>query len=153
EQGSYDEAYYYYFSVPEESEYLAEALYEASWSMYQKGELEASRAFIDEFDRAFPRSPLRAEVAILRAQLDLRTCAFDRARDGAGTIVSVYAPMLARVSAARRDPTRAGALVQRLLAPSAALGSGSDDDGAIVGLLKLDARFRELAGLARDLDA
>jgi tetratricopeptide (TPR) repeat protein len=152
EQGSYDEAYYFYFSVPEESEYLAEALYEASWSMYQKGELDAARAFIDQFDRLFPRSPLRAEVAILRAHLDLRSCAFDRARSGAGAIVGEYAPMLARVATARRDPARAGALVERLLAPPGA-GPTGDEDGELVALLKVDARFRELATLARSLDA
>jgi len=151
EQGGYDEAYYFYFSVPEESEYLAEALYEASWSMYQKGELDAARAFIDEFDRLFPRSPLRAEVAILRAHLDLRSCAFDRARSGAGDIVQLYAPMLERVAQARKDPARAGALLERLLQPG--LGPTSDEDGELVALLKVDARFRELAALARSLDA
>jgi hypothetical protein len=151
EQGRYDEAYYFYFSVPEESEYLAEALYEASWSMYQKGELDAARAFIDQFDRLFPRSPLRAEVAILRAHLDLRSCNFDRARSGAGDIVRDYAPMLARVGAARRDPVRTGTLLEQLLAPG--FEPSRDDDGELVALLKVDARFRELAALARSLDA
>jgi hypothetical protein len=119
--------------------------------MYQKGELDAARAFIEQFDRLFPRSPLRAEVAILRAHLDLRSCAFDRARSGAGEIGRDYAPMLARVAAARRDPARAGALVERLLVP--APGPSSDEDGALVALLKVDARFRELAALSRSLDA
>jgi hypothetical protein len=151
EQARYDEAYYFYFSVPEESEYLAEALYEASWSMYQKGELDAARAFIDQFDRLFPRSPLRAEVAILHAHLDLRSCGFDRARSGAAEIVRDYAPMLERVAAARKDPARAGALLERLLAPGP--GPTRDDDGELVALLKVDARFRELAALARSLDA
>jgi hypothetical protein len=148
EQSTYDEAYYFYFSVPEESEYLAEALYEASWSMYQKGEFEASRAFIDQFDQLFPRSPLRAEAAILRAHLDLRSCAFDKARSGAATIVQLYAPLLERVAAVKRDPRRAGALVDRLLG-----GSAADDDAELAALLKLDARFRELAALSRDVDA
>jgi hypothetical protein len=150
EQGSYDEAYYFYFSVPEESEYLAEALYEASWSMYQRGELDAARAFIAEFDRLFPRSPLRAEVAILHAHLDLRSCAFDRARAGAGEIARQYAPILARVAAARRDPARAGALLERLLAQD--VRPASDADGDLLALLKVDARFRELAAWARGLD-
>ena len=47
EQDRYDEAYYFYFSVPEDSERLAEALFEAAWSMYQKGEVRAARAFVE----------------------------------------------------------------------------------------------------------
>jgi hypothetical protein len=148
EQSSYEEAYYFYFSVPEESEYLAEALYEAAWSMYQKGEFEASRAFVDQFEQLFPRSPLRAEAAILRAHLDLRSCGFDRARSGAATIVQLYAPMLERVSAVRRDPRRSGALVERLLG-----GAGNEEDAELAALLKLDGRFRDLAALSRDVDA
>ncbi len=55
ERDRYDEAYYFYFSVPEDSDRLAEALFEAAWSMYQKGEVRAARAFVDSFDRSLPR--------------------------------------------------------------------------------------------------
>ena len=55
EQDRYDEAYYFYFSVPEDSERLAEALFEAAWSMYQKGEVRAARAFVEAFDQRLPR--------------------------------------------------------------------------------------------------
>ena len=58
EQGKYDDAYYFYFRVPEDSDRLPDALFEASWSMFQKGEYEAAGAFIDQFDRMFPSSPL-----------------------------------------------------------------------------------------------
>ena len=53
EQGKYDDAYYFYFRVPEDSERLPDALFEASWSMFQKGEYEAAGAFLDQFDRSF----------------------------------------------------------------------------------------------------
>ena len=43
EQDRYDEAYYFYFSVPEDSEHLGEALFEAAFSMYQKGEADAAK--------------------------------------------------------------------------------------------------------------
>src|SRR5207245_1737972 len=75
EQGKYDEAYYFYFQVPEDSEKLPDALFEAAWSMFQKGEWEASRALLDQFDRLFPHSALQPESAVLRANLDLKTCA------------------------------------------------------------------------------
>ena len=56
EQGKYDDAYYFYFRVPEDSERLPDALFEASWSMFQKGEYEAAGAFLEEFDRIVPAS-------------------------------------------------------------------------------------------------
>jgi len=80
EQGKYDDAYYFYFRVPEDSERLPEALFEAAWSMFQKGEYEAARAFIEEFDKSFPGSPLGPDVLLLRAMIDLKSCRFDRVR-------------------------------------------------------------------------
>src|SRR5262249_28512521 len=38
EMGEYDDAYYHYFQIPDDSGYLPDALFEASWSMYQKRE-------------------------------------------------------------------------------------------------------------------
>ena len=95
---------------------LAEALFEAAWSMYQKGEVRAARAFVDSFDRAFPDSPLRPEVALLRANLALRSCAFDGARAEAAALVSTYEPLQKRVAAAAADPALARVLTGRLLA-------------------------------------
>jgi hypothetical protein len=153
EQDQYDAAYYYYFSLPEESEYLAEALFEASWSMFQKGELDAARNFIDQFERLFPRSPLRAEVSILRANLDVRSCAFDRARSGANQVIQTYRPILADVSRLLADDKRRPQLIDRLMARPAVLGTATDQDGEILSLLKLDSRFRGLHQMINDIDA
>jgi tetratricopeptide (TPR) repeat protein len=153
EQDRYDAAYYYYFSLPDESEYLAEALFEASWSMFQKGELDAARNFIDQFERLFPRSPLRAEVAILRANLDVRSCAFDRARHGANQVIETYKPLLADVGKLLVDSQRRPQLIDRLMARPAVLGTASDQEGEILTLLKLDNRFRGLHQMINDIDA
>jgi tetratricopeptide (TPR) repeat protein len=153
EQDQYDAAYYYYFSLPDESEYLAEALYEASWSMFQKGELDAARNFIDQFERLFPRSPLRAEVAILRANLDVRSCAFDRARTGANKVIDTYRPMLKDIDKLLVDAHRRPELIDRLMARPAVLGTASDHDGEILTLLKLDGRFKTLHQMINDIDA
>ena len=125
EQDRYDEAYYFYFSVPEDSDRLAEALFEAAWSMYQKGEVRAARAFVDSFDRTFPDSPLRPEVALLRANIALRSCAFDGARAEAAALVSTYEPLQKRVAAAAADPALARVLTRRLLTrPAGSAGHG-----------------------------
>ena len=133
ERDRYDEAYYYYFSVPEDSERLAEALFEAAWSMYQKGEVRAARAFVDSFDVNFPASPLRPEVALLRANIALRSCAFDGARAEAAALVSTYEPLQKRVAAAAADPRLARALTARLLQRPASHPATADHGRAAAG--------------------
>ena len=153
ERDRYDEAYYFYFSVPEDSDRLAEALFEAAWSMYQKGEVRAARAFIDSFDRAFPDSPLRPEVALLRSNVALRSCAFDGARAEAAALVSTYEPLQKRVAAAAADPALARVLTSRLLARRPDQPATGDADGRLLALLKLDDRFGGLAALLRETEA
>ncbi len=152
EQDRYDEAYYFYFSIPDESEHLAEALFEAAHSMYQKGENDAARAFVDQFERLFPSSPLRAEVAILRANLDLKSCAFDRSRAAVAAVVGTYQPIVDGLAVLRKDQARRNALVDRLLDPAATLGPSGDQDQELLSLLKLDGRFGTLHDMAKAID-
>ncbi len=137
EQGKYDDAYYFYFRVPEDSERLPDALFEASWSMFQKGEYEAAGAFLDQFDRSFPKSPLAPDVLLLHAMIDLKSCAFDKTRNELEEIVRVYKPIEAEVAALIKNPDRRRALYKRLLSKQQ-IGAASDP---IVELLKIDGRF------------
>ena len=137
EQQKYDDAYYFYFRVPEDSERLPDALFEASWSMFQKGEYEAAGAFIDQFDRLFPTSPLAPDVLLLHAMIDLKSCAFDRVRAELDTLVKTYVPIQTEVAALLKDPGRRRALYRRLLAKDR-IGGQSD---RVVELLKIDSRF------------
>ena len=41
---------------------------------------EIERAFIEQFDRSFPASPLAPDVLLLKAMIDLKSCRFDRVR-------------------------------------------------------------------------
>jgi tetratricopeptide (TPR) repeat protein len=153
EQGRYDDAYYFYFRVPEESERLPDALFEAAWSMFQKGEYQAARAFIEQFDRAFPSSPLGPDVLLLRAMIELKSCRFDQVRAHLGALVDRYAPLEAEVSRLIAEPDHRRTLYRRLLARDA-LGRERDP---IVELLKLDPRFYRyvtyLTSLDREADA
>jgi tetratricopeptide (TPR) repeat protein len=137
EQQKYDDAYYFYFRIPEDSDRLPDALFEASWSMFQKGEYEAAGAFIDQFDRLFPRSPLAPDVLLLHAMIDLKSCAFDRVRTELDTLVKTYVPIQAEVAALIKDPGRRRALYRRLLSRDR-IGREGD---RVVELLKIDSRF------------
>jgi tetratricopeptide (TPR) repeat protein len=137
EQGKYDDAYYFYFRVPEDSDRLPDALFEASWSMFQKGEYEAAGAFLEQFDRSFPKSPLAPDVLLLHSMIDLKSCRFDRVRAELEELVRVYKPVEAQVATLLKDPGRRRQLYQRLLGKQQ-IGTARDP---VVELLKIDAKF------------
>ena len=151
EQGKYDDAYYFYFRVPEDSERLPDALFEAAWSMFQKGEYEAAGAFIDQFDRMFPKSPLGPDVLLLHAMIDLKSCQFEKVRERLDLLVKTYVPIEQEVAALIKDPGRRAVLYRRLLSKSE-IGHPTD---RVVELLKIDSRFYRyysyLAALDREV--
>ncbi len=151
EQGKYDDAYYFYFRVPTDSDRLPDALFEASWSMFQKGEYEAARAFLDEFDHDFHTTPLAPDVMLLHAMIDLKSCQFDRVKQTLATFVATYGPIEARVAELLKDPGQRGALYRRLLGKQS-IASPPDP---IAELLKVDPRFYKFTGdiLALDREA
>ena len=148
EQGKYDDAYYFYFRVPEDSERLPDALFEAAWSMFQKGEYEPAKAFIEEFDHAFPGSPLGPDVLLLHAMIDLKSCRFDEVRRVLDVFVQRYAPVEAEVARLIAEPGRRQTLYRRLLSRQE-IGRAHDP---IVELLKLDSRFYRYFTYLESLD-
>ncbi len=148
EQGKYDDAYYFYFRVPSDSERLPDALFEASWSMFQKGEYEAARAFLEEFDHNFPGSPLGPDVMLLHAMIDLKSCQFDSVRATLDRFVQVYGPIEVQVAALLKDRAKRGALYRRLLS-KASIATPHDP---IADLLKVDPRFYKFYGDIQALD-
>jgi tetratricopeptide (TPR) repeat protein len=148
EQGKYDDAYYFYFRVPTDSDRLPDALFEASWSMFQKGEYEAARAFLEEFDHNFPASPLAPDVMLLHAMIDLKSCQFDTVRATLDKFVQVYGPIEVQVAALLKDPAKRGVLYRRLLS-KASIATPHDP---IAALLKVDPRFYKFYGDIQALD-
>ena len=148
EQGRFDDAYYFYFRVPDDSERLPDTLFEAAWSMFQKGEYQAARAFIEEFDHSFPGSPLGPDVLLLHAMIDLKSCRFDDVRQVLDVFVARYAPIEEEVARLIAEPGRRRALYRRLLS-RLEIGRARDP---IVELLKLDSRFYRYFTYLESLD-
>ena len=142
EQGKYDDAYYFYFRVPEDSERLPDALFEASWSMFQKGEYEAAGAFLEEFDRSFGKTPLAPDVLLLHAMIDLKSCEFDRVRTTLDALVKTYAPIEAEVATLLKDQQKRTAFYTRLLSKRS-IGTPRDP---VIELLKIDPLFYKFYG-------
>ena len=94
EQGEYDDAYYHYFQIPDDSSYLPDALFEASWSMYQKRELATSRDLVKEFLKEFPSSPLWPEASLLAGYVELADCKFDESQKWYDKLVARLQPIV-----------------------------------------------------------
>jgi len=137
EQEKYDDAYYFYFRVPEDSERLPDALFEASWSMFQAGEYEAANAFLEEFDRSFGKTPLAPDVMLLHAMIDLKSCRFDEVRATLDKLVKTYGPIQEHVATLLKDPDKRVAFYRRLLSKRS-IGMPRDP---IIELLKVDPAF------------
>jgi tetratricopeptide (TPR) repeat protein len=104
ESGEYDDAYYHYFQIPDDSSYLGDALFEASWSMYQKRELPTARDLVKEFLGTFPSSPLWAEASLLAGYVELADCKFDDSQKWYDQLVAKLQPIVDEIDKIRKDP-------------------------------------------------
>jgi TolA-binding protein len=169
EQGEYDDAYYHYFQVPDDSAYLPDALFEASWSMYQKRELATARDLVQEFLKTFPSSPLWPEASLLAGYVELADCKFDASQQWYDGLTAKLSPIVDEIDRVRKDPelrkqlfataiTRfhevkdTGEVAARKAKPAAASPPGTSPAAPpgtsmteLVALLRLDPRFIRLS--------
>lgn len=158
EQAEFDDAYYHYFQIPEDSTYLSEALFEASWSMYQKRELATARDLVAEMLREFPTAPMWPEASLLAGYVELADCKFDESQAWYDKLVAKLDPIVAEMDRVRKDPAARRRLVasaltrwreQKKLGTVDGAKEGSraakDLDEELIALLRLDPAFVRLA--------
>jgi TolA-binding protein len=154
EQGEYDDAYYHYFQIPEDSAHLPDALFEAAWAMYQKRELATARDLVQEFLREFPGSPLWPEASLLAGYIDLADCKFDDSQRWYDRLAARLQPIVDAMDRARKDrPLRDQLLATAITRYRAVKTEGArlDKRGAtstfeeVQALLRLDPRFVRLS--------
>jgi hypothetical protein len=164
EERRYDDAYYHYFQIPDDSERLAEALFEAAWSMYQKRELRTARDLVKELVADFPDSYLVPEAMLLAGYVELADCKFAEASRAFDDVVRVLGPVYDTAVAIQRSPARRGLVVTRALererarkedpASVSARKAPRSGEARVLALLRLDPEFVRLneaaAGLRRD---
>lgn len=115
ETQNYDNAYYHYFQIPEDSDKLGDALFEAAWSMYQKNELATSRILVKDFLGQFPNSPLVPEGRLLAGYIELADCKFDDAQKQYDTLVKDLSPIVDEIESIRKSPDKRSRLFDRAL--------------------------------------
>ncbi len=115
ETDNYDNAYYHYFQIPEDSDKLGDALFEAAWSMYQKRELPASRELLKDFVAQFPSSHLVPEARLLAGYVDLADCEFIKAQSHYDELVKDLNPIVKHIDTLRKDPAKRSQLFDKAL--------------------------------------
>jgi tetratricopeptide (TPR) repeat protein len=100
EEGRYDDAYYHYFQIPDDSDRLPEALLEGAWSMYQKKEYRTARELIEELVKSFPGSPEQPEALLLDGYIDLADCQFEDSEKKFDKALADVEPVLVEVGQA-----------------------------------------------------
>jgi tetratricopeptide (TPR) repeat protein len=76
EDGRNDDARYYYYLVPRDSDRLAEALYEAATTRYEKKDYKGARELLDELAGLRLHHRYEDEAWVLDAWVDLARCRF-----------------------------------------------------------------------------
>ncbi len=157
ENGEYDDAYYHYFQIPDDSVYLSDALFEASWSMYQKRELATARDLVKEFLKEFPTSPLWPEASLLAGYVELADCKFTDSQQWYDNLVAKLQPVVDQIDKARSDPELRKQLFATAVTRYKEVRKTGEVDGKKVGtvaskgaaddvlaLLRLDPKFIRL---------
>lgn len=141
EQGRNDDARYYYYLVPRDSDRLAEALYEAATTRYEKKDYEGARELLDELKGLGIHHRYEDEAWVLDAWVDLARCKFVDADNKLTQFLARYEP----VRDASRRIAQSDDQMRRLLA---AVHSGSDAAGAEIGGASPEV-VRTIAALVR----
>jgi TolA-binding protein len=149
EEGEYDDAYYHYFQIPDDSPYLPDALFEASWSMYQKRELATSRDLVKEFLDTFPSSPLWPEASLLAGYVELADCKFDDSQKWYDTLITRLNPVVDEIDKARKDPSLRKQLIAKAITRYHEAKSTGEIAGKKPGTEKADTPFDQMAALLR----
>jgi predicted transcriptional regulator len=156
EQYRFDDARYYYYLVPKDSEHLPEALYEAATTRYEAKDYEGARELMNELRTRDVNHPYEDEAWILDAYIDLATCKFFRADAKLREFLKRYDPVRDSARRIAKDDTAVKRLVETVREGSdpAAAGLGGDATVArrLGALLRIDAGYGRAARRLGQLD-
>jgi len=156
EQYRFDDARYYYYLVPHDSDNLPEALYETATTRYEAKDYDGAREAIDELKRLKLEHGYQDETYILDAYIDLATCRFPQADAKLSAFLIRYDP----VRDAARQLSADDAAIQKLVGAvrtntdpaSAGLGVSEDTARSLGALVRMDAAYGRAARRLAELD-
>lgn len=158
-----EDAFYYYFQVPNDSERVSEALFEAAWAMYEGGDAETAIDLLDQLGTRFPSSPFVDEAALLRGYVHLARCEFEEADRLFVAFAQRFEPIRDELDRILESPSRRARIFEELLAaderepapppPEGTVAPEPDARTVLLGLLRVDPTFYRMYAEIRALDA
>ena len=156
EQFRFDDARYYYYLVPQDSERLAEALYESATSRYEKKDYESARELLDESKALGVHHRYEDEAWILSAYIDLARCHFEEADAALKGFIAKYEPVRDTAKKLATDERGLARLLEASQAGSdaAAEANGISPDVArtIAALVRIDQGYGMVQKRIEQLD-
>jgi tetratricopeptide (TPR) repeat protein len=143
EQYRFDDARYYYYLIPKDSDRLPEALYEASTTRYEAKDYEGARELMNELRVMKVNHAYEDEAWILDAYIDLASCKFFRADAKLQKFLKRYDPVRDAARRISKDDTAVKRLVETVR-------EGSDPAAANLGV---DAGVARTLGALMRVDA
>lgn len=152
----FDDARYYYYLVPQDSNRLAEALYESATSRYEKKDYQQARELLDELNAMKSGSTphhhrYEDEAQVLDAYVDLGRCDFEAADAKLKKFLAEYDPVRNALRRTVSSDAAALALVDKARTPSDRQQL-SAEERKLAELLLVDPAFAEIARARRTLD-
>jgi hypothetical protein len=168
-----EDAFYYYFQVPQDSARVGEALFEAAWSMYESDDHDTAVDLLDQLETRFPDSASAHEASLLRGYIHLSRCEFEEASRLFTRFQGRFAPVVREIDRILANPSRRDRLFEELLtgqsrreaalaatrdpesreAPGEGAETPRDVGPLLLSLLRVDPAFYRLYAEIRTLDA
>jgi outer membrane protein assembly factor BamD (BamD/ComL family) len=160
ETGRADDAFYYYFQVPNDSRRVSEALFEAAWASYEGDDHDAALDSLDQLRARYPRSPYSAEAAVLRGYVHLSRCEFSEAEKHLLDFEKNFAGVLREVDASLASPARRQTIYRDLVAREESIQRMEQraeqgeptPDSLLLAMVAADPEFYRLWSQIRALD-
>jgi hypothetical protein len=149
EQYRFDDARYYYYLVPNDSENISEALYETATTRYEAKDYDGARQALDDLKRLKLNHVYEDEAYILDSYVDLATCRFPAADKKLDAFIARYEPVRDAARRISKDPGAVKSLVDAVRRggdpAGAGLGVPDDTSRALGSLLRVDAGYGRAA--------
>jgi hypothetical protein len=149
EQYRFDDARYYYYLVPNDSDNIAESLYETATTRYEAKDYDGARQALDDLQRLKVNHVYEDEAYILDSYVDLATCHFPQADQKLRAFIKRYEPVRDAARRIAKDDAATKSLVDsvRSGADPAGAGLGVPDETAraLGSLLRVDAGYGRAA--------
>jgi hypothetical protein len=149
EQYRFDDARYYYYLLPNDSENITEALYETATTRYEAKDYDGARQALDDLKRLKVNYVYEDEAYILDSYVDLATCHFPQADQKLAAFIKRYEPVRDAARRIAKDGAAMKSLVDavRGAADPAGAGLGVPDETAraLGSLLRVDSGYGRAA--------